>query len=72
MFPVHPEGITVTERPTFTHDVPRDPHHDAQRIANRKANHSQSRSADDALAVLERARRHAFEAQEAERWDGLS
>ena len=28
--------------------------------------------AQDPLAALERARRLAFEAQEAERWDGLS
>jgi hypothetical protein len=72
MFPVHPEGTTVTERPTSTHDRLHDPQHDAQRVANRRANHPQPRSPDDALAALERARRHAFEAQEAERWDGLS
>ena len=72
MFPVHPEGTTVTERPTSTQDRSRDPQHDAQRIASRRINHLQPHRADDALAALERARRYAFEAQDAERWDGLS
>ena len=72
MFPIHPEGTTVTERPTSTQERSRDPQHDAQRIASRTINHPQPHPSNDALAALERARRHAFEAQEAERWDGLS
>jgi hypothetical protein len=62
----------VTERPTSTHDRSRDPLHHAQRIETRTVIHPQPHPANDALAALERARRHAFEAQEAERWDGLS
>lgn len=65
----------MTERPTSTPDRSRDPRHDSHNLASRKATFPQSKPADatgDPLAALERARRHAFEAQEAERWDGLS
>ena len=72
MFAVSPEGTNVTERGTSTADKSRSAKHDEQRIANRTATDQPSEPTRDALAALERARRHAFEAQEAERWDGLS
>jgi len=66
----------VTQRPTLNQDRSRDPQHDAQhdaqRLAARQATAAPSKPTSDPLAALERARRHAFEAQEAERWDGLS
>ena len=62
----------MTQRPTLNHDRSRDPQHDAQRVAARQATAAPSKPTSDPLAALERARRHAFEAQEAERWDGLS
>jgi len=65
----------VTERQTSTHDRPRCPQHDPKHVAARSASRTDCtcpRPAGDPLAALERARRLAFEAQEAERWDGLA
>ena len=62
----------MTERPSSPPNRSRESQHDAQRIATRKATAREPNPTSDALAALERARRHAFEAQEAERWDGLS
>jgi hypothetical protein len=67
----------VTERQTSTcnHHRPCCPHHDSRSVAARQSGHATCtcpRPGTDPLAALERARRLAFEAQEAERWDGLA
>ena len=67
----------MTQRQTSTHDHdrPRCPRHDASQVAARTAGRVDctcSRVTTDPLAALERARRLAYEAQEAERWDGLA
>ena len=65
----------MTERQKPAHDRPRFTSTDTRSVAARDASRNDrtsSRPAQDPLAALERARRVAFEAQEAERWDGLA